>query len=205
MKKLRTVVLLLVFISPAVLANAEQTLRTKLQAISQFSADFSQTVVSPDGKVIHQAYGHLVIAKPGKLHWQVMRPNHDEIISNGQTIWYYSPIVEQVSIYNTSDAIVHTPFILLADQRPSTWVGYKVSATKQKYTVTSTHDSQQPAFTVQFDSKDHINEFDVIDNQGQRSEFKLSHFNAKPNIAAGEFSFAIPSGTEIDDQRQPHE
>lgn len=201
MKLMRMMVIMTAFMSQCVLADAASTLREKLHPIQHFSANFEQTVISPQGKVIHQASGKLVIAKPGKLNWQELHPEQDQIISNGKTIWYYSPIVEQVSIYNTTDAIAHTPFILLADQRKKVWQGYRISLIKDGFKVESKTDTQQPAFTLSFDKQGAIREFDVIDHQGQRSEFKLSHFDLHPVIRSNDFMFKVPEGVAIDDQR----
>ncbi|MFM2476922.1 outer membrane lipoprotein chaperone LolA [Celerinatantimonas sp. MCCC 1A17872] len=203
MRQLRILAaIFLLLLSPLVMANPASDLRHKLEKISHFGADFSQTVISPEGKTIHQGKGHFVIAKPGKLHWQETHPGDDEIISDGKTIWYYSPMVEQVTIYNTSQAIVHTPFILLADQREKTWQGYKVAQHDGVYTVSSKDSSQQVTFSLRFAKTGDISEFTVVDNQGQHSEFKLSHFNLNPDIQSGTFSFKVPDGTQIDDQRQ---
>ncbi|CAG9001044.1 MAG: Outer-membrane lipoprotein carrier protein [Candidatus Celerinatantimonas neptuna] len=201
MKLMRMMVVLMAFISQYALADAASTLRAKLHPIQQFSANFEQTVISPQGKVIHRASGKLVIAKPGKLNWQERHPEQDQIISNGKTIWYYSPIVEQVSIYNTTDAIAHTPFILLADQRKEVWQNYRVNTVKTGFKVESKTDSQQPSFIISFDKQGAIREFDVVDHQGQRSEFKLSHFNLHPRVRSGDFMFKVPDGVAIDDQR----
>ncbi|CAG9296572.1 outer membrane lipoprotein chaperone LolA [Celerinatantimonas diazotrophica] len=189
-------------LSPLVMANPASDLRHKLEKISHFGADFSQTVISPEGKVIHRGKGHFVIAKPGKLHWQETHPGHDEIISDGKTIWYYSPMVEQVTIYNTSQAIVHTPFILLTDQREKTWKQYQVKQHDGVYTVSSKDPSQLVTFSLSFGKTGNIREFTVVDGQGQHSEFKLTHFNLHPDIQPGIFSFKVPKGTQIDDQRQ---
>lgn len=189
-------------LSSVVMANPASELRHRLEKISHFGADFSQTVISPEGKVIHQGKGHFVIAKPGKLHWQETHPGDDEIISDGKTIWYYSPMVEQVTIYNTSQAIVHTPFILLADQREKTWQEYQVKLHDGVYTVSSKDPSKQVTFSLSFGKTGDISEFTVVDSQGQHSKFKLTHFNLHPDIQPGIFSFKVPDGTQIDDQRQ---
>ena len=41
----------------------------------------------------------------------------------------------------------------------------------------------------------------VNEAQGQRSEFTLSAFNAKPSVKSDTFTFKVPDGVTIDDQR----
>lgn len=202
MKKLRMWAGLLMLASSVAVATPADNLRQRLAKIGQFSADFSQRVMSPEGKTIHQAQGHFVIAKPGKLNWQETKPSQDKIIADGHTIWYYSPMLEQVTIYSARNAIVHTPFILLADQRTATWKGYQVIRKGQTYQVSAPSHPQQSKFSLQFNDANQISEFIVTDNQGQRSEFKLSHFKLNPKIKAKLFSFTVPKGTQVDDQRQ---
>lgn len=204
MKLVRSIILTLILVPSLVWADAASQLRAKLVPMQQFSADFAQTVISPEGKTIHEAQGQLVMAKPGKVFWQEQSPGDDEIISDGHTIWYYSPMVEQVSIYDANDAIAHTPFILLANQSSSLWKDYQVKAVKKGFQVSSKSDSEQPTFVIYFDGKK-IRQFDVVDAQGQRSEFVLSHFVTTLKKHPEGFKFTVPEGIDIDDQRQSHE
>jgi outer membrane lipoprotein carrier protein len=176
-------------------------LRQKLSLIEGFKAEFTQTVTSSEAEVIHQGLGFLSIAKPGKLRWVEIEPEQDEIISDGQTIWYYSPFVEQVSIYNTTDAIADTPFILLADQSESLWEHYRVSIKDHWYWVSSLEQSNQPLFALSFTDEGSIAVFAIVDTQGQRSEFVLSNFQRQAEFDAATFVFTVPDGIAIDDQR----
>lgn len=188
----------------AVMANGSDLsaeLRQQLGQFDGFNAEFKQNVTSAQQQLVYEGRGQLSIAKPGKLRWEQREPDQDQIISDGQTIWYYSPFVEQVSIYNTDDAIANTPFILLTDQRESLWQGYQVDLKDGWYWVASKEDANQPKFAISFSESGDIASFVIVDNQGQRSEFSLSAFNRQSAFSADLFSFTVPEGTSVDDQR----
>ncbi|GGA93129.1 outer membrane lipoprotein chaperone LolA [Agarivorans gilvus] len=181
--------------------QAALELQQHLSQLQGFQAQFEQTVIDADGVEIHQAEGKLSLARPAKLNWQQVAPEQDMIVSDGSTIWYYSPFVEQVTIMDASEAINQSPFILLADNRSESWQNYQVEKREQGYLVSSKLDPMQAAFWVKLNSDNSIARFDIIESTGQRSEFKLEGFKANPQFEPRLFHFEIPANTMIDDQR----
>ncbi|WP_432452863.1 MULTISPECIES: outer membrane lipoprotein chaperone LolA [unclassified Agarivorans] len=201
MKKLGTVIVALCLSSVALANDAATELKQHLSTLSSFQAEFKQTVLDADGSQIHQAEGKLSLARPAKLNWQQVAPEQDMIVSDGTTIWYYSPFVEQVTIMSAGEAIRQSPFILLADDRNESWQQYQVEKVDQGYLVKSKRDPLQAAFWVKLNADNSIARFDLIESTGQRSEFSLQAFKANPKLSDRLFHFDIPSNTMIDDQR----
>ncbi|MDO6684986.1 MULTISPECIES: outer membrane lipoprotein chaperone LolA [unclassified Agarivorans] len=185
----------------AVAADAAAELKQHLADLQGFQAQFKQTVIDADGVNIHEAEGKLSLARPAKLNWQQVMPEQDMIVSDGSTIWYYSPFVEQVTIMDAGEAINQSPFILLADDRKESWQNYQVEKLEQGYLVKSKQDPMQAAFWVKLNADSSISRFDIIESTGQRSEFTLDSFKANPKFDSKLFQFDIPANTMIDDQR----
>jgi len=205
MKKIILVVLLLL-INPLYAATSKaddaSLLKEKLAKFQQINADFSQVVRNSEGEIINESQGKLTISRPGKFRWEVTNPDEELIISDGVTMWMYSPFIEQVTLINLSDAIVGTPFVLLSGADDQQWQNYQVSKDNNRFTIKNkVAQAQNNSFIFEFNKSGYINKFVVIEEQGQRSEFTLMQQPVEQKITADYFSFQIPAGVEIDDQR----
>lgn len=177
-------------------------LQEKLAKFSQVNAEFSQIVTNPEGEVLNKSQGKMTISRPGKFRWEVLSPEEELIVSDGKTIWLYSPFIEQVTLLNLSDAVADTPFVLLSGANEKQWQNYSVSRNNNQFTVKDSDPQlNSNTFVFEFNGAGNISKFVVIEEQGQRSEFKLTHKPLTEKLAAGYFNFQIPEGVEIDDQR----
>lgn len=188
-------------VSNALATTAQQELSGRLAINEGFSAKFTQTVISPEGETMMEGEGQVEIARPSLFHWTTVTPDENELISDGKTLWYYSPFIEQVSIYWQEQATAQTPFVLLTRNRTSDWDNYKVEQQGNTFTLTPTaSDSTQGQFQIVIDNKGIVNGFTVIEQDGQKGVFAFSDIKlGKPS--ADRFTFTIPEGVEIDDQR----
>jgi len=194
-------ILLLLLASFSVWATPQQELSDRLQLTEGFSADFSQRVISPEGDVVMEGEGDVEIARPSLFRWTTTLPDENTLVSDGKTLWYYSPFIEQVSIYWQEQATEQTPFVLLTRNRASDWDNYHVVQQGDMFTLTPTAvDSNQGQFKLEINEQGAVKGFSVIEQDGQTSAFTFSNIDLnKPN--ANRFTFTIPEGVEVDDQR----
>ncbi|WP_319536693.1 outer membrane lipoprotein chaperone LolA [uncultured Vibrio sp.] len=187
--------------STAYAASPKTELSKRLSINEGFSADFSQQVISPEGETVMEGEGTVEIARPSLFRWSTTFPDENLLVSDGKTLWYYSPFIEQVSIYWQEQAAEQTPFVLLTRNRASDWDNYKVSQKGNEFTLIPTAvDSTQGRFQINIDAKGIVKGFNVIEQDGQRGLFKFSNVKlGKPK--ANRFTFTIPKGVEVDDQR----
>ncbi len=129
------------------LATPQQELSERLQLNDGFSATFTQEVTSPDGDVVMEGEGNVEISRPSMFRWVTTMPDENVLVSDGQNLWYYSPFIEQVSIYNQEQATEQTPFVLLTRNRASDWDNYSVNQKGDIFTLAPTAvDSTQGQF-----------------------------------------------------------
>lgn len=187
--------------STAYAASPKTELSKRLAINEGFSADFSQQVISPEGETVMEGEGTVEIARPSLFRWSTTFPDENLLVSDGKTLWYYSPFIEQVSIYWQEQAAEQTPFVLLTRNRASDWDNYKVSQKGNEFTLIPTAvDSTQGRFQINIDAKGIVKGFNVIEQDGQRGLFTFSNVKlGKPK--ANRFTFTIPKGVEVDDQR----
>ncbi len=193
--------LALLVVSFSALATPKQELADRLAINRGFSARFDQTVKSADGEVLSQGRGKVDITRPSLFRWETLAPDENLIVSDGKTVWYYSPFVEQVSIYNQDQATAQTPFVLLTRNNPKDWDKYDVAQKGNDFTLTPVAvDSNQGIFHIAIDRKGNVQGFEVIEQDGQSTQFTFNHVKLE-NPAPSLFTFKVPEGVEIDDQR----
>lgn len=191
----------LLMMSFAAMAAPKDELNQRLQMNDGFSADFSQQLVSPDGDIVMEGEGQVEIARPSLFRWTTTAPDENVLVSDGESLWYYSPFIEQVSIYWQEQATEQTPFVLLTRNRASDWDNYSVEQQGDTFTLTPTAiDSNQGQFKLKIDASGAVQGFSVLEQDGQQSNFSFKNINlTKPN--AERFQFVVPQGVEVDDQR----
>lgn len=192
---------ILLLMSFTAVAAPKDDLSQRLQINEGFSADFTQQLVSPEGDVVMEGEGKVDIARPSLFRWSTTTPDENVLVSDGESLWYYSPFIEQVSIYSQEQATQQTPFVLLTRNRASDWDNYRVDQQGDVFTLTPTAvDSNQGQFKLEIDAKGAVQGFSVVEQDGQQSNFTFNNIDlTKPS--AERFKFVIPEGVEVDDQR----
>ena len=179
-------------------------LMDKLAKIEFFSATFSQQVFDEAGNELQQGSGLLSVSKPNLVHWQTILPDESLIVSDGENLWFYDPFVEQVSVYSLESAIANTPILLITSNDEKLWQDYSVSQlTTNRYLISSNSKnsrvkSLELSFVQNIDNVE-LAAFNILDATGQLSVISLTHENKTPDLSL--FTFAVPEGVYLDDQR----
>ncbi len=199
---LKTTALLTLFLSSAAWADAASELRQRLSKVNVLSADYAQTVSSSDGKNVQQGSGTLKIKRPNLFRMDNKTPQENQIISDGKTLWFYDPFVEQVTANWVKDAVNNTPFVLLTSDDSSHWVQYNVEQKADTFTLKpKAKQSNIKQFDIRIDSEGVLRNFSTIEKDGQTNLYILRNITNQP-LADGVFKFSVPKGVELDDQRQ---
>ncbi|WP_394174529.1 outer membrane lipoprotein chaperone LolA [Thalassotalea litorea] len=189
----------------ALTANADETkqkLMDKLEVVGGFSADFTQVVSDADGNELQQQTGILKVRRPNLIYWETVEPDETLIVSDGETLWFYNPFVEQVSAYKVSNAVANTPILLLSDTDETLWQDYQVTAKNDSsYSIASLDENAQVKTLDLTFNGDVLTSFTIEDATGQFSQFSLSNVNTTPLPTLQQFNFTLPQGVDFDDQR----
>ena len=198
----KSLVITLLLCSSSVMADDAADLKAKLASVKLFSAHFEQSVFDIEGKKLQQSSGDMLVSRPDRFRWDTKQPDENLIVSDGTDVWLYDPFVEQVSVMRLAAAVENTPFLLITSSDPKLWAHYEILKEGNSYTVTSRQKNQRiESLRIVFDGQSQISRFEVNEAQGQRSEFQLSKFNQHPALQADAFTFKVPDGVTIDDQR----
>jgi outer membrane lipoprotein carrier protein len=176
----------------------------KLAKLEYFTANFNQQVLDAEGNELQNALGTLAVRKPNLVHWKTAEPDESLIVSDGDTLWFFDPFVEQVSAYLLEKALLNTPILLLTSSDPTLWQHYSVSSTDENNYLIHANDNNAQVKTLELRFKKNsnmLNSFTILDATGQLSLFKLSQFDQVTVPESTLFTFTIPEGVELDDQR----
>ncbi|WP_323836324.1 outer membrane lipoprotein chaperone LolA [Photorhabdus africana] len=183
-------------------ANASQNLQERLGKVNSFHASFTQTVTSDDGATIQEGEGQLWVKRPNLFNWHMTSPDESVLVSDGKTLWFYNPFVEQVTANWLKDATGNTPFMLITRNDAKEWSQYKISQQGNDFELTPndvTGNLKRFSITVTTDGT--IQKFSAIEQDGQKSAYQLKR-QQNTHVDAAKFSFTLPKGVTLDDQRQ---
>jgi outer membrane lipoprotein carrier protein len=68
-------------------------------------ADFSQTAFNKSLNQTIAAQGSMYLKKGGKLRWEYTEPTAQQIVSDGKSIWIYTPTLNQVNVGKAPEAL----------------------------------------------------------------------------------------------------
>lgn len=179
-----------------------ENLKQRLSSVTSYSANFNQTVTSAEGKVVQSGSGTFQVKRPNLFCLVTQQPQEISIISDGKTLWYYDPFVEQVTARHTKDAIADTPFILLTNNDQSAWEKYSVTQEGDNFTLIPTSkNSPIKRFQVRVEEGGFLRNFSITENDGQSNLYILRNMNNMP-LEDKLFRFSVPKGVTLDDQRK---
>lgn len=195
--------LALLGLAGSALADAQSVseLQRRLEQVSQYSADFDQTVRSSKGKQIQSGKGKFQVKRPNLFCMDTKSPQENLIVSDGANLWFYDPFVSQVTVNTVQDAVNNTPFVLLTSNDPNHWNQYDVQQNADTFVLKpKSKKSNLKQFDVRIDQSGLLKGFSTIERDGQSNLYVLRNITTG-NVASDLFKFSVPKGAELDDQR----
>ena len=98
-------VLLAVPASAQTLDDAVRGVEGAYGRMTDLKADFTQTAFNKSLNQTIPATGKVYLKKGGKLRWEYAEPTPQQIVSDGKTIWIYTPTLNQVNTGPAPEAL----------------------------------------------------------------------------------------------------
>lgn len=203
MKKFLVLMLAMIATGGTLPASADEKaeLKSLIKQLNTFEANFSQRVVDADGKEIMQGKGKVHLSHPSLIRWHAIEPDENLLVSDGKTLWVYNIDLEQVTATPAKQAIDSTPFALLASSDDALWSNYKVSKTAEAYVIAPVEQTGQVKQLSLYFKDKQFSQLVIEDLSKQRSEFTFSKSASNQKLDGKLFTFTLPEGVELDDQR----
>lgn len=181
--------------------SATEKLNNFVQTVVTFKAQFSQTVLDPQGRVLEEAEGFFLLERPGKFRWDYELPYPQHIVADGQRIWFYDVDLEQVTVKSQLDALADTPASLLSGE----------TMPNDKYILTDIPsddgllwvelipkdvDSNFQTVTLAFDQQG-LNQMIMKDSFDQKTRLTFNQATENSELVDNAFVFIPPTGVDV--------
>ena len=192
----------LAFSSLSAHADAESVKRLgQLLGSDTITARFSQLTLDGSGTQLQETAGDMSVKRPGLFYWHTDAPQEQLMVSDGQKVSLWDPDLEQVTIKKLDQRLTQTPALLLSGD---------VSKISESFDITSKQAGDVMDFTLKPKTKDtlfdslrlsfrggKINEMQLIDSVGQRTNILFTGVKVNEPIPASKFKFDIPKGADV--------
>ena len=189
----------------ATLAHADPvaTLRGFVRDVKSGSAQFSQTVTSPDGVKKKTSIGSFEFSRPNRFRFVYAKPFEQTIVGDGQKVWIHDVDLNQVSSRKLGNALGATPAALLAggsldkdfdlsNLPPKDGLEWAEAKPKAK-------DGAFQSVRVGFRNQQ-LAALEIRDSFGQTSLLQFSAFVPNVPLPADDFVFTVPAGADLIEQ-----
>ncbi|VFP84062.1 Outer-membrane lipoprotein carrier protein [Candidatus Erwinia haradaeae] len=204
MKKIFITICVLVSILSSrgiVYADTISVLQQRLNKVNSFHADFHQKVSDHRNVILQEEDGHLWVARPNYFYSHLSAPNENILISNGNTIWFYTPCIQQVSIYSMQQAIHSTPLILISCNHLKYWRQYHILQQGDNFSLTpKVSFNNIKKFSMNVSQNGIIKKVSIFEEDGICISYIFTKYKIEA-ISSDKFQFSVPNGITVDDQR----
>ncbi len=199
-------VFLLTFLAapPAAMAQAGPA-RAQLEQfaheLESLYAHFDQQVLKPDGLVEDKSSGQVWLVRPNRFRWQYGGDFPELVVADGQKVWIYDEMLEQVTIKEQSFMSSDSPLMLLTD----------ISRIDEQFEVRELG-SDSGLHLLELRSHNPESEFERIllgldngelllmameDAFGLRTEIRFRDIQRNPALEDKLFQFTPPEGVDV--------
>jgi len=163
---------------------------------------FSQRVELAMGQV-EEARGAFYLQRPGMMRWEYERPERRVLVTNGSTLWAYTPTDRQVIVQDLKTAVSSIPFDFLvgAGRLTDQFVLRQVSLHGDSYRLVLIPRRPDPHLSQMEMEVDEatlvIRSLTIQDPYNNRTVMRFSHLEVNSDLPADLFSFVPPPGVKI--------
>ncbi|AIN47239.1 Outer membrane lipoprotein carrier protein LolA [Candidatus Palibaumannia cicadellinicola] len=181
--------------------NSINTLQNRLTKNNSFFANFHQIVTNANNVIVQKSEGQIWVKYPNCFKIHIISPDESILISDGKTLWFYNPLVEQVIANSLKDITNNTPFLLITGNRTSDWRQYNIKQTNNHFLLLpKSNNSNYKKITITITIDGTIQSFSILEQSGLCHTYKF-YQQQQSLMDVTIFNFKLPSGVMLDDQR----
>lgn len=106
---------------PVWATEVEDRLNRAMSSLDNLQADFKQTLIDDNKKIVQQSMGKVSIQRPGKFRWVYEKPYEQQIIADGKELWVYDVDLDQATVKPMESGLAAAPImVLMKKQRVET-------------------------------------------------------------------------------------
>jgi len=194
-------------------ASGLGSLEDFLRSTRSGQADFTQVVTSPpkagQPARVRTSNGRFEFVRPNRFRFDYAKPFVQNIVADGQMLWWYDPDLNQVTVRSQAQTLGSTPAALIAtapdlkalqrdfdlsEAPPQDGLNWVVAKPK---TAEGQLQSVRLGFAGDAAASVQLRVLDILDSFGQRSVITFSGFQGNVTPPEGRFAFKPPAGADV--------
>jgi len=150
-----------------------------------------------------EASGSFYLRRPGMMRWEYEHPERRLLITNGSTLWAYTPLDKQVIIQDLKEAVTSIPFDFLmgAGKLTEQFHIREVRVAGDRYRLTLIPRRADPALRQMEMEVEvgtlHIIYLVLLDHYDNRTVMRFSELQVNTGLFPHLFSFTPPPGVQV--------
>lgn len=166
------------------------------------TGQFHQRVELAIGQV-EEARGAFSLKRPGMMRWEYERPEPRLLVTDGSTVWAYTPADRQVIVQELKTAVTPLPFDFLmgGGKLNEQFVLREVVDQGESYRLVlrpRRPDALVREMEMEVDVTTlYIRSLTLLDPYENRTVLRFSHLRVNDDLPADLFSFVPPSGVKV--------
>jgi len=181
--------------------SAREQLLRFAEGMNNLQASFEQRVIGTDGEVEDMSEGHVWMSQPDYFRWQYGGDFPELVVADGDQIWIYDEVLEQVTVKPQSEFAADSPLSLLTD----------ISKLDEQFEVREAGD-MDGIMLLELRSRSQESEFERVllgmqddalkmmtmeDAFGLRTEIHFADLQRNQVLEPELFSFVPPAGVDV--------
>lgn len=177
----------------------------ELQAFSSgletLHAGFSQRVIGPDGAPQSEGAGSVWMRHPGLFRWSYEGEYPELIVADGERVWIYDEMLEQVTVKAQSSNVEDSPLLLLT-QPQSLHEQFEVTELgayeEMQLLSLVAHDPESEFERILLGfAQNQLRLMALEDAFGLRTEIRFEQVMRNPELDPELFRFTPPEGSDV--------
>lgn len=203
MKKIYILICLTVvqLLTSASASEVEDRLNRAMSSLDNLQADFKQTLVDDQKKIVQQSMGKVSIHRPGKFLWLYEKPYEQQIIADGKELWVYDVDLDQATVKPMETGLASAPImILMKKQRVETEFDiHEVGQRKVLYWIELIPKKTDMEYSKVYIGLqgDVIKAMELRDSFGQATQITFENQRNNVVFKPGTFKFNPPEGVDV--------
>ncbi|MBI2379361.1 MAG: outer membrane lipoprotein chaperone LolA [Gammaproteobacteria bacterium] len=209
---MRNIVLGLALSFACLAAQAADPATTRLESLladlKSWKAEFQQEVDSGAAKRQKPVSGTFYLQRPGKFRWETTAPYHQQLVSDGKSLWTYDLDLEQVTVQALDTGLGGTPASLLSSADSALSRDFDVALVaggepdQEIFELQPKGESGLYSQLMLLFKAGKLAEMAVVNAMGQRTLVRFSATEENAKLDAGLFQFTAPEGVDLIDSRK---
>lgn len=172
-----------------------------LSGLKTLQADFIQSLVDANDKVLEESRGVLLLSRPGRFRLEYYTPYEQLYVADGERVWMYDKDLEQVTVKKQAATLASTPASLLSGTAPvednfgieelGMHEGFQWLELKPK-----AEDSGFEYMRLALEG-DVLRAMEMVDSFGQTTRLYFTEIERNPMLSESKFIFVPPPGVDV--------